>query len=357
MAYAQPVTTSATIAQDADLREAAAAFLADDPATLTFERCKGGVNNKCYYLTRADGTRYLIRLYNNGRNTPRVQWEHEVLRALESAHLPFQLPKLVPVKGGSGETFALLADGSAACMFVAIPGGGAPLSAARNIGKATAQLVKAMAALPPLPGAASCPNPLYRNPYDAHHATAKGGRDSFLAQMRDAAFDGVREHADFLTAEVLRMEQQVTQLAAAGQLPEQLIHADLHFDNVLCTGDEVSGLLDFEFSAHDWRVMEAVVGLSKYIALPDIEPVFEAWVSGYAAAGGRLLPVEVDLIPDLIIARVLNNVVYFAGRIMSGEDCADVLTSRCAMYRKRVEWIRERKEWMLSVLRRELLQA
>ena len=36
-------------------------------------------------------------------------------------------------------------------------------------------------------------------------------------------------------------------------LPIQLIHADLHYDNVLVDGDRVSGLLDFEFSVHDWR--------------------------------------------------------------------------------------------------------
>ena len=36
-------------------------------------------------------------------------------------------------------------------------------------------------------------------------------------------------------------------------LPVQLIHADLHYDNVLVDGDSVSGLLDFEFSVHDWR--------------------------------------------------------------------------------------------------------
>ena len=41
--------------------------------------------------------------------------------------------------------------------------------------------------------------------------------------------------------------------------PKQLIHGDLHYDNVLVEADKVSGLLDFEFCAYDWRAMELAV--------------------------------------------------------------------------------------------------
>jgi thiamine kinase-like enzyme len=53
-----------------------------------------------------------------------------------------------------------------------------------------------------------------------------------------------------------------------GTLPMQLIHGDLHYDNVLVaeTQDRVSGVLDFEFAAYDWRAMELAVCLSKYAA-------------------------------------------------------------------------------------------
>ena len=43
----------------------------------------------------------------------------------------------------------------------------------------------------------------------------------------------------------------------------QLIHGDLHYDNVLVENGKVTGLLDFEFCAHDWRAMELAVCLSK----------------------------------------------------------------------------------------------
>jgi Ser/Thr protein kinase RdoA (MazF antagonist) len=37
----------------------------------------------------------------------------------------------------------------------------------------------------------------------------------------------------------------------------------LHYDNVLVENGKVTGLLDFEFCAHDWRAMELAVCLSK----------------------------------------------------------------------------------------------
>lgn len=51
------------------------------------------------------------------------------------------------------------------------------------------------------------------------------------------------------------------------------------------------------------QVMELVVGLSKYVGTPGIEPVFAEWVAGYAEGGGTLTRAEADLVPDLIILR------------------------------------------------------
>ncbi len=45
---------------------------------------------------------------------------------------------------------------------------------------------------------------------------------------------------------------------------KQLIHGDLHYDNILCKEGAVAGILDFEFVALDWRVMELAICLSKY---------------------------------------------------------------------------------------------
>jgi Ser/Thr protein kinase RdoA (MazF antagonist) len=103
-------------------------------------------------------------------------------------------------------------------------------------------------------------------------------------------------------------------------LPEQQIHADLHAENVLVRGEEVAALLDFEFTAVDWRVMDLVVGLSKYVGVDGGEAVVEEWLGGYAEGGGELTADEARLVPDFIILRILSNVVYFVGRALARED-------------------------------------
>ena len=82
----------------------------------------------------------------------------------------------------------------------------------------------------------------------------------------------------------------------------------------------VTGVLDFEFCAFDWRCMELVVGVSKYCGAKDPLPLLKEYIAGYAAGGGKFTEAEVKLIPDLIILRVLNNVVFFVGRYLAKED-------------------------------------
>ena len=346
-----PVVTNATAASDAELLEAAAHFLEAPHDTLAFERCGGGVNNKVYRVVdTSTGVQHILRVYNNGFNDARVAYEHEVLRQLaeRAASLPFEIPTLVTALPASGRgTSARLASGAHACMFRTIRGGAAPLSAARAIGAATAQLVDAMATIV-VPPELGSPNPLYRNPWEAHHTVT---RDAFLALVAsDPAFVSVRSDMDFLVREIERAEVLISEILASGDLPEQQLHADLHFDNVLCDGDVVTGVLDLEFSAFDWRAMEAGVGLSKFCGLTNPEPHVRAFVEGYGSAGGRLTRREIELMPDLIILRILSNVIYFGGRALAGEDTVEPLSGRAHIYAARIRWLHDNRAWLVGVL-------
>lgn len=76
----------------------------------------------------------------------------------------------------------------------------------------------------------------------------------------------------------------------------QLIHGDLHYDNTLVDGDRVTGLLDFEFCAVDYRAMELAICLSKYSNEDDPLPLFEAFCSGFLETG-QLTMDEAEAIP------------------------------------------------------------
>jgi homoserine kinase type II len=367
IAYAQPVTTDATAASDAELLEAASLFLPDPPSSFSFERCKGGVNNAVYRLSVAPPTpspspsppaRYVLRIYNNGFNTQRVLYEHSVLTQLAAKSFSFSTPALLPARADGTSTFVELSATrrTHACLFRAIPGGGAPstLQGARNIGRATAELVRGMRDLVVENAPTPLPNPLYRNIYDAH---AKLTRASFYDAVAwpDFTAPDVKPHMDFLLAELAKAEALVERCTALG-LPEQQIHADLHFDNVLADGDEVTGLLDFEFTARDWTVMEMCVGLSKYLSVADADTFIAAWAQGYKEGGGRLTATEAELVPDLLVLRILSNVVYFVGRAVAGEDSTAPLTSRAELYAKRVRWVYGKREWMVGMLRETLVE-
>ena len=311
-----PVITSATDASQAELTEAAAHFL--PAAGLTFRRCSGGVNNKTFYVDAGGGT-FVLRIYNNGNNTARVVYEHAVMAALAPLDFSFSLPRFLPALDGSGRTFATLASGGQACCAALIPGGPASgVESARAIGRATAELVRGMAPLV-IPASIPPANPLYRNFYDAHHSIT---REAFMACARsDPGFAAVRAPMDFLVSEIEATEALIARIATLDPpLPTQLINADLHTDNVLVEGGRVTGVLDFEFAARDWRAMELVVGVSKYCGAKDPAPLLSEYIAGYSEGGGSLTAMEIELIPELIILRILNNVVFFVGRYLAKED-------------------------------------
>ena len=211
------------------------------------------------------------------------------------------------------------------------------------------------------------------------------------SEMEQAGGTVGRATADAIVAlrgEVEAMEASLGRLQALG-LPRQLVHADLHYDNVLCdeASGEVTGLLDFEFCAFDWRAMELAVSLSKYADRPDdalgesrrplplsrfplflssalslrlltpsdkLVEVFEQFAAGYGAHC-RLQAREAEAMPALIALRVLSNVVYFVGRAAAGEDANSGLTSRASNYLARVHWLRDNSAAILDIVNRNVV--
>jgi homoserine kinase type II len=103
------------------------------------------------------------------------------------------------------------------------------------------------------------PTAPYFDIYKVHHAVT---RDGFFQAVAGPAFDGVREARDYLVEQLRSVESTIKECHELN-LPYSLIHGDLHYDNCLVLNGKVSGLLDMEFSAKDWRAMEISICLSK----------------------------------------------------------------------------------------------
>jgi homoserine kinase type II len=90
---AAPETGHHTVS-DALREEALAAFF---PVKCECTPTTGGVNNVCQYVDTEDGKKYILRVYNNGGQSKKVVFEHEVLRQLGGRKgMSFQVPRAVP---------------------------------------------------------------------------------------------------------------------------------------------------------------------------------------------------------------------------------------------------------------------
>ncbi|WIA32600.1 hypothetical protein OEZ86_003403 [Tetradesmus obliquus] len=341
-----PKTGQHSVEQDL-MQEALACFFTPEQQAATAPTT-GGVNNVVNYVSTADGHKYVVRIYNNGNKTEKVKTEHDILGQLSQQTLSFKVPAAKPALG-SGEPYVVLSNGAAACVFEIIPGELAKTTSPEEVGRATGELCSAMAAVqldsvPPIPP--------YYDVFKVHHAI---NRELFYQDAAsNPAFEVCRGAMDFLVEQIRALEPKLEAYQQLG-LPMQIIHGDLHYDNVMVLGDNVSGLLDFEFCAYDWRVMELAVALSKYVGEEQPLPLITQFVAGYAQKG-QLSEQEIEILPDLINLRIFSNVIYFTGRALAGEDGIDSLTSRAGSYAKRVVWVNANREAIVAAVKERMLQ-
>lgn len=330
-------------------REALSKFFDDDGylAKIRLTPTTGGVNNIVQYVTLPNGEKELLRIYNNGCDAKRVKFEHEILQRLNQIQgLSFQVPCFLTstTDNDGGSTMVRLSNGADACMCKIIPGHLPKLTCAKDLGRAAGELNTALAALGQDLDRSLCSTAPYWQMWNVHHAVT---REKFVQVMQGPMFDATRTVADNMLAETLAITERC-ETAYRSSLPVQLIHGDLHYDNVLVQDGRVTALLDFEFASFDWRALELAIGLSKYAGEePEAMPYFDDYIDGYAMTG-QLTKEEARAIPDLINLRILSNIVYFVGRHLAGEDDISTITTRIENYARRVEWIKSNSEIIVN---------
>eukprot|EP00386_Alphamonas_edax_P003967 GDKI01012206.1.p1 GENE.GDKI01012206.1~~GDKI01012206.1.p1 ORF type:complete len:347 (+),score=61.11 GDKI01012206.1:106-1146(+) len=323
--------------------EEACSYFLEGPI-LSFSKATGGINNLVGFVEAADGKKWVLRVSNNGNNIEKVKYEHAVLAELGQIPTSFQVPK--PLKSKNGNTYEVMKNGAACCMWYMIPGTLAGKGNITAVGSATGELVCAMGQLSHTLLHTS-PNPPYWDLF-AIHAGVRDGPAFYNEVKTNPGFDCCRAGIDFLAQEIHTLEGEVEKLKER-QLPMQLIHADLHFDNVLINDGKASGVLDFEFVANDFRALELAISMSKYVGEPDPLPLCIEFMHGFAQHG-KLTVAECAAVPDLIKLRVLSNVIWFTGRAMAGEESLSLLTDRIHVYVKRITWLNENTHTLVEAV-------
>ena len=333
---------AATQLDDALLREGLAHFL--DAPDAVLRPTEGGANNVVRFV-ETRGKTHVLRVYNNGNQTDHVQYEHALLKALQAQapHMSFALPRFYPSRHDPAKTFAEVSNGAQACVCDVIPGVLPKTTNPQVLGRAAGELTTAMAAVVI---ELKAPTPPYFDIWAVHtHINP----EAYARETEKPEMDFIRGAITTLTAAFAECMERVE--TYKDTLPMQLIHGDLHYDNCLVaeTQDRVSGVLDFEFAAYDWRAMELAVCLSKYAAEDRPLDLIESFVTGYSERG-ELTRAEAEALPDLINLRIFSNVLFFIGRSLAGEDTIEAFTKRAQMYADRVVWVNSNRAAIVEVV-------
>lgn len=199
----------------------------DIGSPLAFKGIAEGISNSNYFL-QTDVARYILTLYEMRANTHDLPYFLNVMHHLADAGLPCPLP----VEDKKGIALQKLA-GKDACIISFLDG----VSVSHPTADQCASVGKVLA--------------------EMHVAAENFGdtraNDLSLSGWRDMA-DSVHDRADSIMPGLAKLiDDEIAYLQAhwPQNLPTGLIHADLFPDNVLFTGDKLTGIIDFYFACND----------------------------------------------------------------------------------------------------------
>lgn len=286
---------------------------------------ESGWNNTTKYVEMED-ERYVLRIYETHQDAVKIQFEHEVLLALEKLQLSVATP--IPLRTVEGDTYVLVDDGTGryACMFRYLPGvrpNGMLKETAYSIGDVMGLLSEALANVQ-----VSTP-PAYPPYYelDAAHPTCSQEKIAAFCLSPPAPFADLADELREIYGSLMNFREHVPELRA---LPHQLVHGDVNDSNLLVYEQqpfEVTAVLDFEFCTRDLRAMEPAVVLSGMLVEEPAWDAISAFMCGYQSRI-QLSDDERQAIPLLIQLRKLDVFVHFLGRYLDQVDSHEVLSEQ-----------------------------
>ncbi len=211
--------------------------------------CKGiaeGVENSNYFI-ETDQQKYVLTLYENRVNEDDLPFFFDLLDHLHKANIP--VPRFISAKDGS--ILQKLA-GRPACIIEFLPGISLlePNSdTARSMGKKLAEMHSAL-----------------------KNYTGSRPNNMGLTSWRSLAEQCTKKQIDNI--DNMLYSRIVDELEYLNQnwpkhLPQSVVHADLFPDNVLLTGNNITGIIDFYFSATDIRDYDIAVTHAAWCFSPD----------------------------------------------------------------------------------------
>lgn len=264
-------------------------------------------------VIRTSDQSFVLRVYDEHTTLAKIRYELALLKELQDQALPFAIPTPIPnrheqfltsIQGDGGRQWAIL--------WQYIVGENANFSNslhAYEAGKALGHLARALNDL-------SCNQDLIDNPNPSYQQLLIGYSKN-LALLDDLPMDNP-QHTKFV-ALIQEMLSQSSDWYTT--LPQQIIHNDFIPGNILVDGSTISGIVDFESTRLDLRIMDLVVALCHWpydlFGTGAEWPIIDALGKGYALYR-PLHQEESQNLPQLVRLRWTINVLYFARRYLQG---------------------------------------
>lgn len=299
-------------------------------------RLANGTNNEMQWVETPGGS-YVLRVYRNHADLARLRFEHDVLRQLQAASLPFAVPAPIPTEAGASYVRLTTEEGESLATLTALIAGAHPqrddLQQAEAAGEALGLLdVTLVRITPDDPQAAIS----WRSYGDLEHCHPLVP-DLHLAI---AELPISHEARSRLLARYEGLIQRIPSVYAS--LPQQLIHEDCEPSNLLMLGHRVTGVLDFEFCARDVRVMDLTVALSWWpvaqFGSGEEWPILRSLVRGYARHI-TLTADEIRAIPLLFQLRAYTSLIHRLGRHRQGLSPLEAVVERAEAALEREDWL------------------
>jgi len=288
-----------------------AAFLAkyDVGDAVSFKGIAEGVENSNYLLATTKA-QYILTLYERRANLADLPYFLDMMEHLAQKGLPAPLP----IKDKSGAALQTLA-GRPACMISFLQGVSVDHMSENHCAELGATL-------------ALMHNALSDYPVNRENELSLTGWVDLFAKLKNKVDDVLPGVCDLIETEIAFLQENWP-----SDLPEGTIHADLFPDNVLFTGEKITGLIDFYFGCTDILAYDLAICINAWCFNDD--HVFEAKNAKRLLEmydiHRRLTPAEQDALPILcrgaalrfLLTRLYDWLHPVEGAVVRPKDPAD----------------------------------
>jgi homoserine kinase type II len=278
----------------------------DLPRPRELRRTTSGMSNESYFVSSAAGE-HVLRVHS-AKPLQGIRFEHEILRRLIDADLPFQVPQ--PLTTAGGDTVAVDVDSARQCaLFRRIPGETLDEADPKAVARAAEAFARLDAGLAEIERT-DLPSPVFTGDLRTMHPaiTDLGQLDELIGRPGREMVERANEAGGPIYA----------------SLPTQLIHGSFGFGNVLVSRGRVRGIVDFEYAGRNVRALELAAGVSSAIARDSRELLWRPVLGGYLRTL-RLDLTELAALPSLAVFHWAVIVVWWAGRSLEGPPFAEGL--------------------------------